>query len=162
MLFFLGILASTYASADSALTALTTAFCIDFLGFEKREENAENKRTRTLVHLGFSVVLFFIIILFYFINDSSVIEAIYKAASYTYGPLLGLFAFGFLTKRSIKDNLAPYICCASPIITYIINANSQAWFNGYKFDFELLILNGLITFLGLLAISSEGNERQKA
>ena len=162
VLFFLGILASTYASADSALTALTTAFCIDFLGFEKREENADNKKTRTLVHLGFSVVLFFIIILFYFINDSSVIEAIYKAASYTYGPLLGLFAFGFLTKRSIKDNLAPYICCASPIITYIINANSQAWFNGYKFDFELLILNGLITFLGLLAISSEGNERQKA
>ncbi len=157
VLFFLGILASTYASADSALTALTTAFCIDFLGFEKREENADNKRTRTLVHLGFSVLLFFIIILFYFINDSSVIEAIYKAASYTYGPLLGLFTFGFLTNRNIKDNLAPYICCASPIITYIINANSQAWFNGYKFDFELLILNGLITFLGLLAISTKGN-----
>ena len=91
ILFFLGILASTYASADSALTALTTAFCIDFLGFEKKEE-AGTKKTRTLVHLGFSVLLFFIIIIFYFINDSSVIEAIYKAASYTYGPLLGLFA----------------------------------------------------------------------
>jgi hypothetical protein len=135
---------------------LTTAFCIDFLGFEKREENAHNKRIRTMVHLGFSVLLFFIIILFYFINDSSVIEAIYKAASYTYGPLLGLFTFGFLTNRNIKDNLAPWICCASPFITYVINANSQAWFNGYKFDFELLILNGLITFVGLWAISTKG------
>ena len=154
VLFFLGILASTYASADSALTSLTTAFCIDFLGFDKKE-NTSTQKTRTLVHLGFSVLLFFIIILFYFINDSSVIEAIYKAASFTYGPLLGLFAFGFLTKRSINDKLAPYICIASPIVTYIINNNSQAWFNGYKFDFELLILNGLLTFVGLWAISKK-------
>ena len=152
VLFFLGILASTYASADSALTALTTAFCIDFLGFEKKDE-AQTKGKRTLVHLGFSVLLFVIIIIFYFINDSSVIESIYKAASYTYGPLLGLFALGFLTKVEINDKLAPIICCLSPIITYIINANSVQWFNGYKFDFELLILNGLITFVGLLLIS---------
>jgi hypothetical protein len=136
---------------------LTTAFCIDFLGFEKREENKENNRTRTLVHLGFSVILFIIIIIFYYINKASVIKAIYDAASYTYGPLLGLFTFGFLTNRNIKDNIAPWICCASPIITYILNANSQAWFNNYKFGFELLILNGLITFLGLLAISTKGN-----
>jgi Na+/proline symporter len=157
VLFFLGILASTYASADSALTALTTAFCIDFLGFDKKEATSSQK-TRTYVHLGFSVLLFFIIIIFYAINDSSVIEAIYKAASFTYGPLLGLFSFGFLTKRSINDKLAPYICCASPIVTYIINNNSQAWFNGYKFDFELLILNGLLTFMGLWAISKKSNE----
>ena len=154
VLFFLGILASTYASADSALTALTTAFCIDFLGFEKKDE-AQTKGKRTLVHLGFSVLLFVIIIIFYFINDSSVIESIYKAASYTYGPLLGLFALGFLTKVEINDKLAPIICCLSPIITYIINANSAQWFNGYKFDFELLILNGLITFVGLLLISKK-------
>ena len=155
VLFFLGLLASTYASADSALTALTTAFCIDFLGFQKKETQEEKTHTtRTLVHLGFSVLLFFIIILFYIINDSSVIEAIYKAAGYTYGPLLGLFAFGFLTKKKIRDHLAPYICIASPILTYIINQNSEAWFNGYKFDFEILILNGLIAFLGLWAIST--------
>jgi Na+/proline symporter len=155
ILFFLGLLASTYASADSALTALTTAFCIDFLGFQKKETQEEKTHTtRTLVHLGFSVLLFFIIIIFYVINDSSVIEAIYKAAGYTYGPLLGLFAFGFLTKKKIRDHLAPYICIASPILTYIINENSVAWFNGYKFDFEILILNGLITFLGLWAIST--------
>ncbi len=155
VLFFLGLLASTYASADSALTSLTTAFCIDFLGFQKKETQEEKTHTtRTLVHLGFSVLLFFIIILFYIINDSSVIEAIYKAAGYTYGPLLGLFAFGFLTKKKIRDHLAPYICIASPILTYIINQNSEAWFNGYKFDFEILILNGLITFVGLWAIST--------
>ena len=155
VLFFLGLLASTYASADSALTSLTTAFCIDFLGFQKKETQEEKTHTtRTLVHLGFSVLLFFIIIIFYVINDSSVIEAIYKAAGYTYGPLLGLFAFGFLTKKKIRDHLAPYICIASPILTYIINQNSEAWFNGYKFDFELLILNGLITFVGLWAIST--------
>lgn len=155
-LFFLGILASTYASADSALTSLTTAFCIDFLGFQKNEKQEDKShKTRTLVHLGFSVLLFVIIIIFYIINDSSVIEAIYKAASFTYGPLLGLFAFGFLTKKKIKDHLAPYICIVSPILTYIINDNSVAWFNGYKFDFELLILNGLITFLGLWAISTK-------
>jgi Na+/proline symporter len=152
VMFLLGLLASTYASADSALTALTTAFCIDFLGFDKKADES-SKKTRTLVHLGFSVLLFFIIILFYFINDSSVIEAIYKAAGYTYGPLLGLFAFGFLTKRKIRDNIAPYICIASPILSYIIAENSVAWFN-YKFDFEILILNGLLTFLGLWAISS--------
>ena len=155
VLFFLGLLASTYASADSALTSLTTAFCIDFLGFQKKKTQEEKTHTtRTLVHLGFSVLLFFIIIIFYVINDSSVIEAIYKAAGYTYGPLLGLFAFGFLTKKKIRDHLAPYICIASPILTYIINQNSEAWFNGYKFDFELLILNGLITFIGLWAIST--------
>ncbi len=155
VLFFLGLLASTYASADSALTSLTTAFCIDFLGFQKKEESS-TQGMRTLVHLGFSVLLFIIILIFYWINDASVIEAIYKAASYTYGPLFGLFAFGFLTKRQIRDKLAPYICCASPILTYIINENSQAWFNGYKFDFELLILNGLITFVGLFFISKKG------
>ena len=159
VLFFLGILASTYASADSALTSLTTAFCIDFLGFQKAEtQEKKTQKVRTLVHLGFSVILFFIIILFYIINDSTVIEAIYKAASYTYGPLFGLFTFGMMTKRSINDSLAPYICIASPILTYIINANSEAWFWGYKFDFELLILNGLLTFVGLWAISKKGTE----
>jgi Na+/proline symporter len=145
-LFFLGILASTYASADSALTSLTTAFCVDFLGFGKKDDDSpQSNSMRTYVHLGFSALLFFIILIFYKINDMSAIEAIYKAASYTYGPLLGLFAFGFI---------APFICCASPILTYIINDNSVAWFNGYKFDFELLILNGLLTFIGLWAIST--------
>ncbi|MFM2266819.1 MAG: hypothetical protein RL757_260 [Bacteroidota bacterium] len=150
VMFMLGIIASTYASADSALTSLTTAFCIDFLDFGKKADNDPTaQRTRTWVHLGFSALLFVIIMIFYKINDNSVIEAIYKVASYTYGPLLGLFAFGFLTKWNIYDKYVPIVCIASPIICYILNTNSQAWFNGYKFDFELLIVNGLITFFGL-------------
>jgi Na+/proline symporter len=157
VMFMLGIIASTYASADSALTSLTTAFCIDFLGFQKKKSDTrESNRTRTLVHLGFSALLFFIILLFYFINDDAVIEAIYKVAGYTYGPLLGLFAFGFLTKYAIHDKFAPYVCILSPILCYIINENSQKWFNGYKFSFELLILNGLLTFIGLFLISKRG------
>ncbi len=160
ILFFLGILASTYASADSALTSLTTAFCIDFLGFQKKEETKTTK-TRTLVHLGFSVLLFVIILIFYQINNSSVIEAIYKAASLTYGPLLGLFAFGFLSKRTVADKYVPYFCILSPILTYFINANSQAWLWGYKFDFELLILNGLITYFFLWILSFDIFNTQK-
>ena len=156
VLFLLGILASTYASADSALTSLTTAFCIDFLGFDTNTQ-ANTQRTRTLVHLGFSVILFFIILVFYRINDTAVIKAIYDAASLTYGPLLGLFAFGFLTRLGVRDHLVPIVCILAPIISYIVNINSAAWFGGYKFSFELLIFNGLLTFLGLLAISKRGN-----
>ena len=152
VLFFLGILASTYASADSALTSLTTAFCIDFLGFQKNE-SGNTERKRTLVHLGFSVLLFLIVVIFYNINDSSVIESIYKAASLTYGPLLGLFAFGFISKRPVNDRLVPYFCCAAPILTFFINKYSQELLWGYKFDFELLILNGAITYLFLWILS---------
>ncbi len=158
VLFLLGILASTYASADSALTSLTTAFCIDFLGFGGKESNQKNtERTRTMVHLGFSVLLFFIILVFYRINDTAVIKSIYNAASLTYGPLLGLFAFGFLTRLGVRDRLVPVVCILAPIISYVVNLNSAAWFGGYKFGFELLIFNGLLTFLGLLAISRRGN-----
>ncbi|MFT4668145.1 MAG: hypothetical protein ACI9XB_005125, partial [Gammaproteobacteria bacterium] len=150
-----------YSSADSALTALTTSFCVDFLGFEK-EENKEmdNRRTRLLVHIGFSVLLFFVILLFWYINDQAVISQIFTVATYTYGPLLGLYAFGFFLKRPIIDRLAPYVCIAAPIITFFLNKYSEQIFFGYKFSFELLILNGLITFLGLFAISfgAEGEE----
>ncbi|MFT6019652.1 MAG: Na+/proline symporter [Patescibacteria group bacterium] len=159
--FILGLIAAAYSSADSALTALTTSFCVDFLGFEK-EENKEmdNRRTRLLVHIGFSVLLFFVILLFWYINDQAVISQIFTVATYTYGPLLGLYAFGFFLKRPIIDRLAPYVCIAAPIITFFLNKYSEQIFFGYKFSFELLILNGLITFLGLFAISfgAEGEE----
>ncbi len=154
IVFILGLIAAAYSSADSALTALTTSFCVDFLGFEKSEEaEADKKKTRFKVHIGFSVVLFFVILAFWFINDDSVISAIFTAAGYTYGPLLGLYAFGFFTGRKIVDRFAPAVCIAAPILTYIINANSELLLFGYKFGFELLILNGLLTFLGLLGIS---------
>ncbi len=154
IMFLLGLIAAAYSSADSALTALTTSFCIDVLDFEKKETSeAEQKQTRLKVHIGFSILLFFVILLFWFINNDAVIAAIFTVASYTYGPLLGLYTFGFFTKRKVNDSLVPYICIAAPILTYLINANSEVLLFGYKFGFELLILNGFLTFLGLAFVS---------
>ena len=152
IVFILGIVAITYASADSALTALTTSFCVDFLDFSKRPE-PERVRVRLMVHVGFSFLLMLVIIIFRVINDESVVTAVFKIAGYTYGPLLGLYAFGLFSKRQVRDNLVPVICILSPILTYIANVNSEDWFWGYEFGFEVLILNGFLTFMGLLAIS---------
>ncbi len=149
--FLLGITAAAYSSADSALTALTTSFCVDFLGFEK-ENYDQKKRLRIGVHFGFSILLFFTILVFQAINDESVINSIFKAAGYTYGPLLGLFAFGIFTKWKIKDQLVPILSILSPLLTYLVNLNSEALFGGYTFGFELLILNGLIMFIGLVLV----------
>ncbi len=148
--FLLGIVAAAYSSADSALTALTTSFCVDFLGFKKGE--SFDSSTRIKVHLGFSIILFFVILIFNTINDQSVITAVFVAAGYTYGPLLGLFSFGMLTSWNIKDRWALSVCIASPVISYVININSETLLWGYKFGFEILILNGLITFMGLILI----------
>jgi Na+/proline symporter len=155
IVFFIGLIAAAYSSADSALTALTTSFCVDILGINKKEDaNSEKQEdTRRKVHIGFSVVMFAAILLFSNLS-SSVINDLFKIAGFTYGPLLGLFTFGFFTKYQINDRLAPIVCVAAPIITYIIDVNSKQWFFGYKFGFELLILNGLITFLGLLMINT--------
>lgn len=150
--FLLGITAATYASADSALTALTTAFCVDFMNVEKRPE-AERSRIKQIVHIGFSLLFYVVIILFQKLNSKEVITAVFDIAGYTYGPLLGLFAFGIFNKRPVTDWLVPFICVASPILTYIVNENSADWFGGYKFGFERLLLNGFITFLGLWAVS---------
>lgn len=153
--FILGITAATYASSDSALAALTTAFCVDFLNFEKSDESETiKKRKRTLVHLGFSLLLFIIIVIFKQINNQAVLSAVFIWAGYTYGPLLGLFAFGILTRRKIRDNWVIPICIAAPILTYALDKYSTVLFAGFQFGFLLLLLNGVITFLGLLAISS--------
>ena len=149
--FLLGITASTYASADSALASLTTSFCIDFLNFKNRPEE-ERQRLKFWVHIGFSVLLFLVILIFKALNDDSVINAVFKAAGYTYGPLLGLFTFGLFTKVSVKDKFVPLVCVASPIICYILSSNSATWFGGYKFGNEMLLINGGITFLGLLVL----------
>ncbi|MFY0593397.1 sodium:solute symporter [Roseivirga sp.] len=147
VVFLLGIIAAAYSSADSALTALTTAFCVDFLNFEKREEN-EKKPIRLKVHIAFSVALFIIILIFNGINDDSVINSIFRAAGYTYGPLLGLFSFGLLTKRIVTDKYVLAVCISAPILSYIIDMNTGGWLG-----FFVLALNGALTFLGLLAIS---------
>lgn len=154
VVFLLGLTAATFATTDSALTALTTSFCIDFLGMEKKQETKATIKTRHLVHLAFSFILFLVIILFKSINDQSVVTMIFVLASYTYGPLLGLFSFGLLVKnKDVKDKFVPYICFLSPLATFLISKNSTALFGNYVFDNELIIVNGLITFVGLLIIS---------
>ncbi|GAB2574785.1 sodium:solute symporter [Spirosoma areae] len=150
--FLLGITAATYASADSALTALTTSFCVDFMNVEKRPE-AERSRIKHIVHIGFSLLFYVVILIFRQVNSKEVITAVFDIAGYTYGPLLGLYAFGMFNKRPVMDRFVPFICLASPVLTYIVNENSAAWFGGYQFGFERLLLNGLFTFLGLWAVS---------
>ncbi|MFN7118563.1 MAG: sodium:solute symporter, partial [Saprospiraceae bacterium] len=154
IVFVLGLIAATYASSDSALTALTTSFCVDFLNFEKSgKPDQVQQRQRFYVHIGMTLLLFVMIIIFNIINDEAVINGLFKAAGYTYGPLLGMFAFGVLTRRQVKDNWVIPICIAAPILSFILDRNSAFWFGGFQFGFLILAINGLITFLGLLAVS---------
>ena len=152
--FLLGITAANYASADSALTSLTTAFCIDFLNINKNP-SAQKKQLLRRTHIGFSILLFLVIMIFKIINDQSVVIAVFKAAGYTYGPLLGLFAFGMLTKREVRDKWVPLVCVGSPFISWFIDAFSVQLMNGYKIGFELIIINGGITFLGMVLIQKK-------
>ena len=153
--FILGLVAAAYSSADSALTSLTTSFCIDIIEFNNTSEAAQ-KRTRKLVHVGFSVVLIIVIIFFkYLFKDVSIIWELFKAAGYTYGPLLGLFAFGLLTKRKIRDQYAWIVAIIAIIASYILNEHSVSLFNGYQIGFEILIINGLFMFIGLLGLSKK-------
>jgi len=146
--FILGLIAAAYSSADSALTSLTTSFCVDILDFEKDGNQQKQIRTRKGVHLLFSLVLVAVILIIKSLNDDSVIDALFQLAGYTYGPLLGMYAFGLFTDFKVKDKWVPLLAIISPFITYYINVNSESWFN-YSFSFELLILNGFITFVGL-------------
>jgi len=150
--FILGLIAAAYSSADSALTSLTTSVCVDFLDIQKKENG---KKIRKQVHVLVSIVLFGVILIFNALNDESVISSLFKAAGYTYGPLLGLYSFGLLLKYKVKDYLVPFVCILAPIVSFLINLNSETLFNGYKFGFEILIVNGLLTFLGLLMISKK-------
>ncbi len=152
--FIIGLISAAYPSADGALTALTASFCIDFLGFEEREELTEERKTklRKIVHISFSILLLLVIVIFRAINDEAVIRQLFKVANYTYGPLLGLFFFGILTKQNVQDKLVPAICLLAPVICYIVDSNSKEWFNGYLFGNELLLVNGLLTFGGLWVI----------
>lgn len=156
LVFIIGLIAAAYSSADSALTALTTSFCIDFLNFNKKEPSPQLRKTRIGVHFGFSVVLFLVILVYWEINDDSVINSLFRVAGYTYGPLLGLYAFGLFTDRKVWDAAVPWLCIISPVLTYILNVFSEDLLWGYKFGFELLIVNGLITFLGLMLLRRSG------
>jgi Na+/proline symporter len=154
IVFLLGITAAAFSSADSALTALTTSFCIDIINLPGRK-NINQDRTRLLIHVGFTFLVFLTIVVFNEVNDRSVVGAVFKAAGFTYGPLLGLFAFGLSQKLAIKDRWVPYICIGSPILSFILDQNSQKWFDGYAFGFEILLVNAAITYLGLLAVSKK-------
>ena len=141
-IFILGMVAAAFSSADSALTALTTSFCVDICG------KPNDERLRRKVHIGMAVVFVVFILLFRILNSTSVIDAIYILCSYTYGPLLGLFAFGLLTRRPANDRVVPYICVASPIACYVLDL-IVGQYTDYHFGYELLMLNGLLTFLAL-------------
>lgn len=152
VLFTIGIVAASFSSADSALTALTTSYCVDI----RQREGDEQLRRRA--HIGIAVVFGLFILLFKTLNSTSVIDAIYILCSYTYGPLLGLFAFGLFTRRKPCDKLVPYIAVASPIVCFALEKPAmQCW--GYKFGYELLMINGLLTFMGLYASGIVGRKR---
>ena len=172
VLFVLGLIAAAYSSADSALTALTTSFCVDFLGIKEAEQGADagaeegtqsdEKKTRLYVHLGFSVLLFCVILLFRLIDNPTVINDLFRAAGYTYGPLLGLFAYGLFTRLRVRETvrlgdldlpLILLVCLASPVISFLVDYYSVSLLGGFKFGFLILAFNGLLTFLGLLLLS---------
>ena len=151
IVFLLGITAAAFSSADSALTALTTSFCIDIIDLPGKQ-NINQDKTRLLIHVGFTFLVFMTIVVFNEVNDRSVVGAVFKAAGFTYGPLLGLFAFGLIQKAPILDKWVPYICLGSPILSFILDYNSERWFNGYAFGFEILLVNAAITYLGLVIV----------
>ncbi|NDV64329.1 sodium:solute symporter [Bacteroides sp. 224] len=155
ILFTIGVVAAAFSNSDSALTSMTTSFCIDILETDKdKEEVARSKRKK--VHLGMSIILICFICFFRIVNNQSVIDAIYVIASYTYGPLLGMFAFGLFTKRQTKDSYVPFIAVASPLLCYAIDKIVSSY-TGYQFGYELLMLNGLLTFTGMWMFSQSKN-----
>jgi len=149
VLFILGLIAAAYSSADSALTSLTTSFVVDILDFETK---GENTRTRLFVHIGFSVLLLLVIVVFRYWVDDSVLTSLFRIAGLTYGPLLGLYFFGMLSKKKVKDTFVPFICIGSALASFALVSNSVAWFD-MKIGFEILIYNGFLTFAGLYIAS---------
>jgi len=151
LVFIIGLISAAYPSADGALTSLTTSFTIDFLGLNKRTDLTEDqkKHLRYKVHIAFAVLLLMVIVLFRAINDRAVIDKLFTVAGYTYGPLLGLYAFGLFTRFQVNDKYVPFLAISSPIFCFFLSDYSVVLLNGYKFGFELLIINGLYTFIGL-------------
>jgi Na+/proline symporter len=159
IIFIIALISALFPSADGALTALTSSFCIDILGIRRKEglSEASQKRTRIVVHLSFAVIFLFCIMLFKWIDNKSIIGIILDLAGYTYGPLLGLFAFGILTKRKLGAGYGvTAVCLVAPALCYALGKNAASWFNGYQIGVEMLLINGLLTFIGLLLISRKG------
>lgn len=149
ILFIIGFIAAAYSAAGSSLTALTTSFTVDILN---KENDSHLTKVRTLVHIGMAVLMAICIYVIHMLNNDSVIQTVYKVASYTYGPLLGMFCFGIFTKRQVRDRWIPIVVILAPVITWVIDVNSAVWFNGYVFSHERLILNALLTFIGMVCL----------
>lgn len=161
IIFIIGLISALFPSADGAITALTSSFCIDILGIKRKENVSEqaNKKTRLTVHFSFTILFFLCVLYFKWLDEKSIIDIILKVAGYSYGPLLGLFVFGIFTKRIIKQvYLIPVICLAAPALIYVVSTHAAAWFNGFQIGIELLILNGAVTFFGLWLISFGGQK----
>jgi Na+/proline symporter len=159
LVFLIGLISAAFPSADGALTSLTTSVSIDFLGLDRKNGMSEKKKTRIryIVHLSIALVFFISVMIFSKLNDRAVIDKLFTIAGYTYGPLLGLYSFGLFTRRQVNDKITPFIAVISPLICFILSSYSQVLFNGYKFGFELLLLNGLLTYTGLYIFSRKGN-----
>ena len=155
VLFIIGFIAAAYSAAGGALTALTTSFTVDILN---KENDAKLTKVRTLVHIGMAILMAVCIYVIHLLNDDSVIQTVYKVASYTYGPLLGMFCFGIFTKKQVRDRWIPFVVVLAPVITWVIDVNSVAWFNGYVFSHERLILNALLTFIGMICLIKKSNK----
>lgn len=151
LLFILGLIAAAYSSADSALTALTTSACVDILEIDKRPEE-QRVALRRRVHVLVSIVMVLLILAFKALNDDSVIKTVFRVAGFTYGPLLGLFAFGMFTTWAVKDRWVPLVAVLAPVLTYVLDRYSKELFGGYTFGFELLLVNGALTFVGLMLL----------
>ncbi len=155
IIFIIGLIAAAYSAAGSALTALTTSFTVDILKATDKQSDKDLTLTRKLVHIIMSLLMVLVIVVFYELNDDSAINAVYSLAAYTYGPILGMFVFGLATKKAVNDRWVPVVCVLSPILCYILQSNSEAWFNGYQISFELLLINAAITAIGLVFISKK-------
>lgn len=157
ILFIIGLISSAYSAAGSALTALTTSFTVDVLGVKDKEEKVV-AALRKRVHIGMAIVMGIVIFVFNLLNNTSVIDAVYTLASYTYGPILGLFIFGIFVKKQVRDKYVPWVAIAAPVACYVLQKNSKSWFNGYEFSYELLIFNALFTIIGLSLLITRTNK----
>jgi len=164
LIFFIGLVSALFPSADGAMTALTSTFCIDILGVQRRTDLAEaaKVRWRHRVHLGFCALFLLLVLMFKWIDNASMVGLVLKLTGYTYGPLLGLFAFGILTRRAVRDRWVPLVALAGPVLCYVVDVNQKLLFGNYRLGLELLIMNGLLVFGGLLLISVPGQRRPHA
>lgn len=160
LVFIVGLTAATFSSADSVLTTLTTSAYVDVLEYDKNKTLSEKEKTRrrTYIHIGFAVLLWLVIILFDILNQKAIIDTVLMIAGYTYGPLLGLFTLGLFTKINLKDQWVPVICISAPVITYVFSTFAKSWLSGYEIGNELILLNALVTILGLLLLKTKTSD----